>query len=286
MQEGSQISSDFLTLGTDIYSCGLFRTDFGNSQQAISEINTWVKNATKNKIPTVLGPNDINDNVRVILVNAVYFKGQWLHKFDKKATQKKSFYKTKKDKISVPMMYAKENYVYGKIPSLNARFIELPYVNEDLIMIILLPDKVDGIQFLEQNFKWEDYLKAQSMRTKVKLYLPRFKHEVTINLKEILQKMGLQTMFKESADFSRLINEKVRVAKVLQKAFIEVNEEGSEAAAATVVQIRVRRASVDPVEEFLVDHPFLFIICHKPSKIPLFLGSVKNIKNPKKKDEL
>ncbi|KAK2584776.1 hypothetical protein KPH14_007098 [Odynerus spinipes] len=286
IQDSFQILSDFLIVSTDVYNCGLFRTNFKNKQQAIDEINLWVKNATRDKIPITLSIDDIEEDTRAILVNAVYFKGHWLHKFDEKFTEKKSFHITKTNKKLIPMMYKESKYVHGEISNLNARFVEIPYLNQDIAMIVLLPNEIEGLKLLEQNFKWDDLLKASRTETKIKLHLPRFNYEVTINLKNILRKMGLNTMFEDGANFGRLTNEPVKVSKVLQKAFIEVNEEGSEAAAATVVQMRLRRAIIETTEHFLVDRPFLFIIYHKPSKIPIFLGSVKDIDIPIKKDEL
>lgn len=286
IQDGFQILSDFLTVSTDVYNCLLSKTDFTKRDQAINEINLWVKDATKNKIPTVLSRDDIDDSTIAILVNAVYFKGHWLNKFDEDLTEKKSFHITKTNTKLVPMMFKKSKFLYGEISSLNAKFIEIPYLNQDIVMTVLLPKEIEGLQFLEKNFKWEDFLETSRVETKLELYLPRFKFEVTIDLKKILYKMGLISMFEDNANFSRFTDSSVKVSQAFQKAFIEVNEEGSEAAAATVVQMRLRRALIDITENFLVDRPFLFIIYHKPSKIPLFLGSVKDIDVPVEKDEL
>ncbi|XP_015182132.1 PREDICTED: antichymotrypsin-2-like isoform X2 [Polistes dominula] len=286
IQDGFEIINEFTTVSTDVFNCDLSVINFKNKLQAFNEINSWVKKATRDKISNILSMDDIDDYTRAVLINAVYFKGYWLHKFDDKLTKQIFFHATKTDKKLVPMMYKQTKYVYGEIPRLDARFIEIPYLNKDITMIILLPNDIEGLQSLEQNFKWEDISEASSNEIDIALTLPRFKYEVTINLENILRKLGLNSMFEDNADFGKLTNEPVKISKILQKAFIEVNEEGSEAAAATVGIVRLRRALIDFPEEFLVNRPFLFIINHKPSKIPIFLGSVKDIYIPMEKDEL
>ncbi|XP_043500236.1 leukocyte elastase inhibitor-like isoform X2 [Polistes fuscatus] len=287
IQNGFEIFNEFTAVSTDVFNCSLSIIDFKNKLQTFNEINSWVKKTTRDKITNILSMDDIDEDTKVILINAVYFKSHWLHKFDDKLTKQIFFHATKTEKKLVPMMYKQTKYVYGEIPSLDARFIEIPYLNKDITMIILLPNEIEGLQSLEQNFKWEDISKASSSEVDIALTLPRFKYEVTIDLENILRKLGLHSMFEDRADFGKLTNAPVKISKIIQKAFIEVNEEGSEAAAATVAQIRLKRAAlIDFPEEFLVNRPFLFIINHKPSKIPIFLGSVKDIYIPMKKDEL
>ncbi|EFN79721.1 Serpin B8 [Harpegnathos saltator] len=152
-------------------------------------------------------------------------------------------------------------------------------------MIILLPDKDVELQTLENNFDWKILAEAPSSVNEIKLYLPKFKFEITLKLEEVLRKIGLNTMFENNADFERLSNIPLKVGTVLQKVFIELNEEGSEAAAATVVESRLKRMAV-LLEEFVVNRPFMFAIQHKPSKMPLFLGSVRKIEFTPEKDEL
>ncbi|XP_035722562.1 leukocyte elastase inhibitor-like isoform X1 [Vespa mandarinia] len=286
MQDNFQILSEFTTVSKDVFNCGLSIINFKNKLQAINEINTWVKKATRDKISTILSNDDIDEDTKAILINAVYFKARWLHKFDDKLIKNIFFHTSKTEKKLVPMMYKRSKYIYGEISNLNARFIEIPYINQDIAMIILLPNEINGLEFLEKNFKWEDFSEASRNEIDIELSLPRFKYEITIDLENILRKMGLHSIFEDTADFGNLTNEPVKISKILQKAFIEVNEEGSEAAAATVAQIRLKRALIDFPEEFLVNRPFLFIIYHKPSKIPIFFGSVKDINIPVEKDEL
>nr|KAF7427230.1 hypothetical protein H0235_006924 [Vespula pensylvanica] len=286
IQDNFQVLSEFTTVSTDVFNCGLSIVDFKNKLQAINEINSWVKTATRDKISTIISMDDIDEHTKAVLINAVYFKGRWLHKFDDKLIKNIFFHTSKTDKKLVPMMYKQSKYVYGEIPNLNARFIEIPYVNQDIAMVILLPNEIEGLQLLQKDFKWEDFSEASGSETDIALSLPRFKYEITIDLENILRKLGLHSMFEDNADFGNLTNEPVKISKILQKAFIEVNEEGSEAAAATVAQIRLKRALIDFPEEFLVNRPFLFIIYYKPSKIPIFLGSVKDIHISVEKDEL
>lgn len=153
MQDNFQVFSEFTTVSTDVFNCGLSIIDFKNKLQAINEINSWVKKATRDKISTILstGTNDnirmyeliyelewiitniyviddIDEDTRAILINAVYFKGHWLHKFDDKLIKNIFFHTSETDKKLVPMMYKRSKYVNGEISNLNARFIEIPYI--------------------------------------------------------------------------------------------------------------------------------------------------------------
>lgn len=223
--------------------------------------------------------------MKLIMVNAIYFNGNWLHKFDKQNTQNRVFHVTKDKQKFIPTMFNKAKYNYGKIPTLHAKFIEIPYMNTNVVMTIILPDEVDGLTNLQSNFSWEILRNASRSDDDVELYLPKFKIELTVDLENILRALRMNKMFEDNANFNRISKRPLKVSKILHKAIIEVDEAGTEAAAATVINMRVRRMIDMPVE-FFIDRPFMFIIEHKQNNIPLFVGCIKDIKATPQKDEL
>ncbi|XP_033335194.1 antichymotrypsin-2 isoform X2 [Megalopta genalis] len=285
IQEGFELLEEFLTTGKSIYKSVISKLDFKHNKDAAEKINTWVEQATNHKISDLVSSDDFNEHVKLILVNAIYFNGMWLHKFNVRQTQKKTFYVTKSKQKMVATMFNKSSYSHGEIPTLDAKFIEIPYMNEDIVMTIILPNEVDGLSNLQNNFTWEVLEKASRTNVDIELYLPKFKIEFMVDLEDILRKLGLNKMFQDNADFGYISSVPLKVSKCIHKAMIEVNEEGTEAAAATAAQIRLRRMIYTP-EQFLVDRPFMFIIEHKPYNIPLFIGSVKDIESVSEKDEL
>lgn len=285
VQDGFKILTEFLSIGADVYQSLISRVDFQKKAHAVEEINSWVKEKTNDKIKNLVTTGDFDEFTKLVLVNAIYFHGHWLHKFDAKDTELKVFHLTKTESKRVPTMFKKCKYNHGSVPSLAARFIEIPYMNKDITLTIILPNEVDGLQSLRNDFVWEKLAEAPRVKTEVELYLPKFKFESTINLEDILRKVGLNKMFQDHADFTRISDVPLKVSKVLHKAVIEINEEGTEAAAATAVHIRLRRM-IDSPEEFTIDRPFMFAIEHKPSKLPLFLGNVVDVGSPLERDEL
>ncbi|KOC65837.1 putative serpin-like protein [Habropoda laboriosa] len=287
IQDGFEVLTEFLTIGKEVYQSEISKVDFKQNIDAAIKINTWIKEKTNNKIFDLVSSGDFNEDTKLVIINAIYFNGNWLHTFNAKMTQDKIFHVSRNEKKLVPTMFNKSKYNYGNIPELHAKFIEIPYTNADIVMIIILPNEVDGLSYLEKNFSWEMLANTSRSNDDVELHLPKFKIEFTVNLENILHKLGLSTMFKPDANFNRISNVPLRVSKVLHKAIIEVNEEGTEAAAATAVQLRFRRMIVVDIPQiFLVDRPFMFIIKYKPYNIPLFIGNVKDIGVVPHKDEL
>lgn len=285
IQNGFDLRAEFLAICKDIFQSSISRLDFKANELAAKTINSWVQDATNNKIFDIVSSDDIDETTKIMLINAVYFKSKWLHPFLEIYTEKREFHISKTETKLVPTMYKKSQFAHGEIPSWHTSFIEIPYLNQDIAMIILLPDREVELQVLENNFNWETLAMASRSTDEVALHLPKFKFEITINLKDTLSKIGLNTIFKDDADFTRLSSIPLKVDTAVQKIFLEINEEGSEAAAITVVKMRLKRMAILPME-FTVDRPFLFAIEHKPSRIPLFLGSARNIEFVQTRDEL
>jgi serpin B len=211
-----------------------------------------------------------------VLANAIYFKGDWVTKFDPKQTTKQPFHVASDKDVKCRLMTRKGTYAYAETPDLQV--LELPYAGDDLSMIVLLPRKTDGIGMLEGELiaaKLEEWAKAMRER-EVMVSLPKFKLTCQFSLKETLVAMGMTDAFSDTkADFSGMDGTRfLFISAVEHKAFVDVNEEGTEAAAATAVE--VMRGIAERPLVFRADHPFIFLIWDKHNGSILFLGRVVN----------
>ncbi|XP_045881661.1 serpin B3 isoform X2 [Meles meles] len=247
------------------YLTSVESVDFKNApEESRKKINSWVESQTHEKIKDLLPKNTLDFTTILVLVNAIYFKGQWDNKFDKNNTVEKEFWLNK---------------------DIQAKILEIPYKGKDLSMILLLPDEVDGLQKLEDQLTAEkliEWTSSQNMRDNyVDLYLPRFKVEETYDLKDTLRALGMVDVFSpHRANLSGMTGTKdLRVSKVIHKSFVEATEEGTEAASSTAVVVIVGSpppAVSPPTCPFHCDHPFLFFIRHNKTNSILFLGRVSS----------
>jgi len=214
---------------------------------------------------------------RLVLVNAVYFKSSWAARFDPKHTSKEKFVKEDGREVEVDMMHRSGDYLLARDRDLGASILTAPYRGNRLSMLFFLPEKADGLQALEANFGKFDFAGFKGGRKgKVEVSVPRFKLETTHSLDEPLRAAaGMKSMYdKGLADFSALSQrgKDLHVSAVLQKAFVEINEEGTEAAAATGVIMMTRMAMITP--QFRLSRPFLFAIVDELTGALLFVGKV------------
>lgn len=248
--------------------------NFAESAKSAKIINDWVESKTNNKIKDLLGSDSIDASTRMVLVNAIYFKGAWVHQFDKKVTRSSTFYLNEKDQAETQFMFIKKSFNYGAFPELDATVVELPYKNTDITLMIILPNTKTGLSGLEARLNQLDLTEISTKLVNQEVYLtiPKFKIEVEVNLNEILEHLGMGRMFSNNAEFTELLNtnEQLKVSKAVHKAFIEVNEEGAEAAAVTALQISRYSARYGPRTVFLADHPFLFALKSKTKNV--FMG--------------
>ncbi|XP_051910719.1 leukocyte elastase inhibitor-like [Hippocampus zosterae] len=221
----------------------------------------------------------------MVLVNAIYFKGKWNQQFKEDLTVEAPFRVNKNDTKQVMMMYQNSKFNFNIIPELNCQVLEMPYEGKDVSMLIFLPNEIEddttGLEKLERELTYDTIMKStqpdkMEIDVEVLVGLPRFKLEVTYYLEEILINMGMVDAFDgDRSDFSGMsLANDLALSQVIHKAFVEVNEEGTEAAAATAVIVAVITSVGEPKvpKVFVADHPFLFFIRHNPSKTILFAG--------------
>lgn len=272
--------SDFLDHTRKFYQADLKSVDFmGAPEDCRAEINSWVEEQTENKIKELLKQGSVTPMTRLALVNAIYFKGNWMNKFDAANTKEMPFHVKSNETKPVQMMYQMKKMYYNYVPDLGLQILGLPYVDEELSMYILLPEdtnagtngvlKIEKELTQEKLYEWTDPGMMESVD--VHVHLPKFKMEEDYELNEPLAKMGMTDVFcSAKADLSGMNGEGgLFLSTVAHKAFVEVNEEGTEAAAATAGMVSF---CMFREEHFTADHPFLFFIKHKASNSILFLG--------------
>lgn len=254
------------------YNAPLVRMDFRNSPEPSRlEINGWVEQQTKSRIKELLPNGAITDLTALVLTNAIYFKGQWDNKFSPENTRSDAFFPSATDKVPCQFMNREGKYQYAKTENFSA--LEIPYAGKEFSMLVLLPH--DGIELeeVEKNLSFETItLLAVNMdEFDVRVSFPKFKFENKYELKPMLSSLGMPTAFSNRADFTRMSKKPdLKIDEIYHKAFVEVSEEGTEAAAATAVVI-VRKA-MPMFVDFNANRPFLFMIKHNPTGAILFIG--------------
>lgn len=277
-QKGYQFLDEFFRIVQQSYQADLKQVDFSSAAESARQaINAWVEQQTNGKIKDLLPPKVLNALTRLVLVNAIYFKGFWDNQFKSRDTREMEFWLLTEVAVKVPMMHQEHQFGYWENDWL--QIMEMPYKEESLSLIVLLPKEKTGITDLEQKLNFENMMAWQSRlrKRKVIVFFPKFKIESQFSLGQILASMGMPDAFDpERADFSAMVGQKeLYISAVIHKAFLEVNEEGSEAAAATGVVVSVTSIAPSP-PIFKADHPFVFFIRDNKSQSILFLGRVLN----------
>jgi serpin B len=274
-QQGYPFQDDFLKIAGDRYGAGLNQVDFGkNAESARQQINAWVARRTQNKIQDLVPQGKIDDFTQLVLADAIYFKGHWHVEFDKSKTQDAPFHVNSSRSTSVATMNVEDEFNYGETE--NLQMVELPYFAQRMSLIILLPKQVDGLSKLEQSLDPPSFnqLLGQMQSHQVNVFLPKFKLTSEFNLGDTLQAMGMTEAFSPQADFSGIsTSSSLYIGFVLHKAYVNVDEEGTEAAAATAIgmMMGIMRPPPPPIV-FRADHPFLLLIRHNQTGTILFMG--------------
>lgn len=271
-RQGINFKPDFLQRNKDFYQAQITNLNF-NNPNATSTINNWVNQNTKGKIPTII--DRISPDAVLYLINAIYFKGSWTNEFPKNATQDRAFTLLNGTRKQHPLMSQVGRFRYYENESFQA--ISLPYGARRMSMYVFLPKPNVTLQSFYSNLtpeNWEQWIK-QFRNREGSISLPRFKLEYDITLNQTLQALGMGIVFQDRANFTGMTSTPVNIDEVKHKTFVEVNEEGTEAAAVTSVNIRATSAMpVDEPFNMVVDRPFFVAIRDNQSSTLLFMGSI------------
>ncbi|KAJ8277750.1 hypothetical protein GJAV_G00079470 [Gymnothorax javanicus] len=242
-------------------------------------INEWISNKTKNRIQDTIPDGALDSNTVLVLVNTIYFKGQWKSKFDKEDVFKDDFFLSDSKTCTVSMMYQEAKFRYGRFMNDKVQVLELPYRGEDITMVLILPFRGTSLSEVEETLElkklmgWLDAMKE----TTVTVQMPRFRIEDSFSLKQKLQALGLEDLFDQNkASLPGMLADEgndLYVSEAYHKAFLEVNEEGSEAAAATAV-VAIGRSINPNRERFIANRPFLLLIRESTINTVVFMGHV------------
>jgi serpin B len=275
-QKGLAFQSEFLDALAQYYGSGLRIVDFKQAAEAARQtINQWVEDQTEKKIKDLLPPGSLDAMTRLVLTNTIYFNAAWANPFDPQATQDGAFHLLDGGQVTVPMMRQSASLGYASGNGYQA--VELPYAGGEMAMDIILPDAGSFAG-------WAQGLDAAALTTilngieftQVELAMPRFRFESGVELKEALQELGMPQAFTTAADFSGMTGRpELFINNVYHKAFVAVDEKGTEAAAATAAVMNLTAMPAQPVE-VTVERPFVFVIRDIASGTVLFLGHVVN----------
>lgn len=280
--QGYEFLPAFLKLTREKYSAQLARLNFAKPEDAKRTINDWVQDRTEGKIQNLIPSGVLTPDTRLVLTNAVYFYGNWSTPFMKQLTRDQDFHLSAINTIKVPTMYQQGKLRYGEVDDL--QILELPYGDGDLSMVILLPKEIDGLAGLESKLSLENlksWLGSVKIEDAVQVTLPKFKTTSQFELADALQAMGMRQAFNaRTADFSGMTGDRdLFISAVVHKAFVDVNEAGTEAAAATGVVISRTSVPIKAPPFFRADHPFVFLIRDNRHGGILFLGRMTDPSN-------
>ncbi|CAF1344884.1 unnamed protein product [Adineta ricciae] len=279
-QKAYKLQEDYLKLVQSSFAADIKLADFvSEGAEVVRTINAWVEEQTNKLIKNLLSPNDVNADTRLIIINCIYFKGTWVKQFDENNTIEQADFHEANNKISkVKLMYQKNKYAYAENKDLRVQVAHIPYKSENrdtqFVLTVILPNKGVPLSDVESRLTAEPDLMhtllshVVATTEELLLYLPKFKMEASFTLNDVLKQIGMQNAFDpNSADFTGIVSENddaagLYISKVIHKAFIDVNEKGSVAAATTAAGCKRKRraASKDHPIQFKVNRPFLFMI--------------------------
>jgi serpin B len=272
-QQGESLLDSFVTLTRQHYGAGLRRVDFAASPTRAREtINRWVAQQTQDKIKDLLKPDHIDRGTALVLTNAIYFQAAWLKPFSASTTTAGDFHIAPERTVAVPLMSQTGEFRYLDGGSFEA--LEMPYEGEGMALLVLLPRSADGLAKMEESLT-PDGLASWLPRMKSELVavtLPKFRVTAEFELKKSLAALGLERPFGPAADFSGMTGRKgLFLSAVVHKAYVDINEEGTEAAAATAV-VMMKSGPPKALVSFRADRPFVFLVRDLPTGTILFLG--------------
>jgi serpin B len=277
-QKGYGFLNEFLEVSKANYGAGLREVDFvKDTEGARQAINRWVEEQTNEKIKDLIQPRILDIDTRLVLTNAIYYKAPWETPFSERRTKQDEFQVTPDQKVMVQMMHLTSEFKY--FDGGNFQLLDMPYKGHDQSMVVLLPKKSDGLAQLEKTLTAQDLETwlTKGRERQVDVMFPKFKFTQAFELNKKLAAMGMPLAFTSGADFSGMDGRKdLHISNVIHKAFVDVHEKGTEAAAATAVVMATASAPPETPVKFQADHPFVFVIRDNRTGSILFLGRVSN----------
>jgi serine protease inhibitor len=277
LNENYHFQTEFAQNNKDYYNAKIQEIDINDSGSP-KMINNWVKDKTNGKIGEIV-ESPLDPDLVTVLINAIYFKGDWKYEFDKSQTEDRPFYLADRTTKSIPLMTLHEKLAYMENENLQA--VSLPYGEEnEMSMNVFLPKENISLEEFKNKLTYENWQKwtSEFQEREGTVLLPKFQLEYEASLKETLQKLGMTTAFTKGANFGKMIEEDdpLWISQVKQKTFIDVNEEGTEAAAATSVEMVTESFNMDGPFHMEVNRPFIITIIENKSDNILFIGAINN----------
>jgi len=276
--ESAEVKDTYEDILNESFLTSTQRLNYSDTVESAEIINSWVADKTNNLINDLVSPTSFSPTTRMMLLNAVYFKANWQLPFQKAFTRTGDFFVSKDRFVDAEMMFLDDSIYYGQDKDLESQIISLQYEDPNFTMIIMLPDSESGLQTLSQKLKGKNLTKIHNSLNprEMLLTLPKFKTGYKTELVSAFQSLGVSDIFAaDSADLSGITPEPVFVSDIIHQTKIEVNEEGSEAAAVTGFQIDIRNGGSTPIM-LNINRPFFFVIQDLKNNIPLFMGKIVN----------
>ena len=271
-KEGYPVLEEFIMTNEDFFNAAIREADFSDPK-TVDLINGWIEAQTNDKIRDML--DQIPEDVIMYLINAIYFNATWKYEFPREDTYEGDFYLENESKIAVDYMVVDGDFQYTLMDDFTA--VELPYSDSSFSMIVMLPKLESSISSLTESLNvdsWNSWFE-HSQRLGVRIVLPKFKYEFKDLLNDPLHTLGLGVAFSDAADFSRIVpDRKLCISRVIHQTFIDVQEEGTEAAAATIVEIKELSTPGGNYFTFRADHPFIYLIKENSTGAIVFMGKV------------
>ncbi|XP_029679489.1 antitrypsin-like [Formica exsecta] len=269
VQMSVELTADFSSICINRFNCSISKVDFKNNAYVAENINAWIQKTTNYKmLDRIISPVNIDKDTKIMLVNIVYVNSRWLNLTYKKGTEEYKFFVSPSKMYSVPTMkFEKLTLIHGEIPHWNAKFIEIPFSDNNITMIIFLPnEKMEpwNLKYLEKKINFTEFKSIRTAHTNklqkaTYLYLPKFTSEYTQNITDFFRQKGVNTMFEDNADFTHLSKIPLKVNNIVQTVSVNIKEGNSEVP--KIVRSRVRKPPrVRPPQKLIIDRPFCYLI--------------------------
>lgn len=273
INENFHFQNDFAQNNRDYFNAEIQEINISDSKSP-KRINEWVKKSTNNRIQQIVA-SPLDPDLVAVLINAIYFKGNWKHKFEKEQTEERTFYLQDGTQKEIPLMTLNKKLAYLENEHFQA--VSLPYGDSGMSMKIFLPNENGKFKELLTNENWGKW-NTEFVQEEGTILLPRFQLEYEVELNEALKNLGMTSAFQKDANFTKMIVESdpIWISKVKQKTFIDVNEEGTEAAAATSIEMATESAPMNPPFYMEINRPFFIAITDDKIGAILFMGTIAN----------